>query len=91
MKEKIEARIDELQALIKPLADEVATLRQELILIASPFKVGDIISWQNGRGRVVRVAEWVCGSPCWTVIRIRKDGTEGTKVTVYPFHSPIIQ
>lgn len=85
---EIKARIKSLESAIAPLQCELDGLRKQLLEMASPFKVGDVITWNGGkrRGRVVEIGEWCCGEPCWFVRSIRKDGSEGKKAKVRPYN-----
>ncbi len=85
--------IELLKAQIDPLATEAARLRQLILELKSPFKVGDVIQWAYGRdkirkGRVIEIIEWVCEDPMWRVILIKQDGTDGGIVEVRHYHNP---
>jgi hypothetical protein len=89
-------RINELDALISPLATERALLKQQLLEEKSPLKVGDLVEWGNSkyygrknRGRVRVIRNWVCGDVRWDVSRIRKNGSEGCNCFVYPYMNPV--
>lgn len=83
-------RIDELDAQIESLANERAELKRKILALRSPFRIGDVISWSDGkrRGRVLEISHWICGEPKWTVRRIRKDGSLGEECCVRPFNNP---
>ena len=84
-------RIAQLDALIAPLTDERAALKQQLLESKSEIKPGDIITWNKGKrmARVLNIIPWVCGEPMWKVVNIRKDGTEGSICEVRPYDKPM--
>ena len=86
-----EARLKEIDVLVSPLNEERRKIKQKLLVARSQFNVGDIIEWKEGsrRGRVVGIAHWYGDHPYWKVIRILKNGTEGSlrPVSVYNFHN----
>jgi len=86
-KEEIQARVDDLQAQVDPLLKELDELNQRLLEMSSPFKVGDEIAWNGGkrRGRVLSIRRWYGNECSWVVRNIRKDGSEGSKQTVYSY------
>lgn len=71
-------------------------LRNSLAIAKSAFKIGDIITWNSGKGwrkgRVVNILpspwNWTSAEPAWDVVNIRKNGTEGCYFTVYDSHAP---
>ena len=77
------ARIKELEDLIHPLRGELSRLQQLHRTVESPFQLGDIITWDGKRGRVIRI-----GDRSWAVMRIRKNGSVGSEVQVYTWHKP---
>lgn len=83
-------RIDEISALIAPLASEQAELRRKILLSKSKFKIGDIIVWKGKKGRVFEVKEWCCGDPMWKVVRIKNDGSDGAPCEVREYENPIL-
>lgn len=84
---KLEQRLNELDEQLGPMNLEREAVWNQILTERSPFKVGDTITWGKCVGRVVEIAEWL-QEPRWNVRRILKDGSEGTKVRVYPFHKP---
>lgn len=84
---KLEQRLAELDEQLGPLNLEREAVWQQILTEQSPFKVGDVIAWGKYVGRVIEIREWL-DSPRWNVRRILKDGSEGTKVRVFPFHKP---
>lgn len=73
------ARSKELDALIKPMVIERATLDQKILVKRSWLKVGDMIEWREWthRGRVIEIMPWIAGAPVWRVIEIQGDGSDG--------------
>lgn len=90
--ESLKKQIDDLDALIKPLANKRAELRQKLIEAKSKFAIGDIITWNEGtrKGRIIKIKEWCCGDPMWEVRRLKLDGTEGELSDVYSWKNPVL-
>lgn len=92
---ELEHEIAQLSAQIEPLHERREQLKQQIIELKSPFKVGDKIRWvwgssQTRMGTVVEITSWVCGTPKWKVRNIRKDGTEGDLVEVLEFDNPVL-
>jgi uncharacterized protein YijF (DUF1287 family) len=85
-------RISELDALIEPLTKERAQLKQNILESKSKFKVGDIITWRNGKhkGRVTSIGSWCLGEPIWNVVVIRKDGSDGIRRTIRSYETPAL-
>lgn len=85
-------RLEVLNAMIKPIQDEVLELRQKILESESEFKVGDLITWRKGdfRGRVVGIKRFSGESPMWIVQRIRKDGSYGERCNVRHYQLPIL-
>lgn len=86
-KKEIEARLAELAAQMVALSKEVSTLNQELVILVSPFSVGDIIVWQGRQGRIISIFSWNDGA-AFVVRPILPDGTERQSCTVLPYHHP---
>ena len=87
-----EARLKEIDALVSPLNEERRKISKKLLEARAQFSVGDIIEWNEGsrRGRVAEITHWCCGRPLYLVIRILKNGKEGSlrPVSVYDFQNP---
>ena len=88
--QEIKERIMRLEIEIKPLHVELAELKKRLLEMKSPFQVGDVISWNEGkrRGRVLEIRLWCCDEPCWKVRCIRKNGSEGSTEMVRSYNKP---
>jgi hypothetical protein len=87
--EQLQSELEAVKEQIKPLAELKSSLNQEILNLKSEFKIGDVISWNGRVGRVVQIKDWVCGDPMWTVIRIKKDGSEGMPEDVRPYTKPV--
>ena len=84
----LEDQIEQLTVEINRLWAERDKLVQQLLESNSPYKVGDIITWGNNRkGRVI----FIHGTPPylrWGVVRIKNDGTKGTRCIVRYYDKP---
>lgn len=91
--QEIKDRIAVIDEIIAPLQREHNALNDMLLAERSEFKVGDIIEWGYGggkvaTGRVKEIRHWVCGEPYWVVERIKMDGSPGQSCKVYSYQKP---
>jgi hypothetical protein len=87
-----EKELEMVELQIEKLCVPKQRLEQQILEAKSIFKVGDKIEWTAGtqtrRGYVTEIIEWCCGDPKWKVRLIKKDGTEGGIVQIYPWMNP---
>ena len=85
-------RIKAIDREIVPLDKEANQLRRLLRRSLCPLKIGDVITWRDGKfkGRVIDVFPYV-GDDSFRlqVIRILKDGSEGIETSVDPYQNPV--
>jgi len=86
--EDIKADLKHAEELAAPLALRVRELQRELLLLNSPFKIGDLIEWSGQRGYIREIARWCEGCPKFQVQRVLKNGALGQPVWVYRYHNP---
>lgn len=84
--------ISELDAQIASLKLKRCQIEHKLMAIQSPFSIGDKIQWDSGKqtriGRVVEFSRWYDDRVILVVRRIKKNGTDGEKTSVYPVAKP---
>lgn len=86
----LRAKITQLVGEIERLESEQADYQNLLNELRSPFKTGDLITWErNGRGRVIQSKLWVGDLLCWEVRVIRKDGSEGQIRDIRDYMNPV--
>ena len=73
---------------IERLDREFLELQQQHLASIAIAQIGDIIKFKRGnmeaRGKVYRIFEWCSDVGDWVDL-IRKDGSVGSKVKVYPY------
>ena len=87
---EITHRLNALEIELQPLLDEESRLKLELRELKSPYKIGDIVEWKNIkqgtiRARIVSIGGG--GVSRWGGIRIRQDGTDGSRITVWSWYN----
>jgi len=89
---ELKAEIKELKAQIAPLHDRVMACEADIMEMLSPFKVGDLITWDapGRKGRVEEIRRWVADEPMWIVRNILKDGMEGKTSEIHGYQHPKI-
>lgn len=92
-KKKLRFEIESLTQQINAIGERRREKIAELLKEVSPFRVGQIVKWNGGRGRVVLVSPWLrdCSEVVLTVISIRKDGSEGAQRRVNHWDLPVIE
>lgn len=88
---EITTRLNELSVELQPLLDEQSRLQRDLRILRSPFKIGDLVEWSSGgwdRPRKVRAKITAIGAARWGAVRIRRDGSEGSRCIVWGFNKP---
>jgi hypothetical protein len=97
--DQFQSQLRALDSQIQALTAERTKLIQSALEARSPIKVGDLITWRPGKppinkhrmlGRVDKISELDSKSLCYHVTYIRKDGSESTKMRVYPYHEPLL-
>lgn len=77
---------------IKELEKQREILHAAYLASIAKFQIGDVITWVFGngvrRGRVVGHEEWCAGDPCYVVVGIRADGSNGVALNIYSYHKP---
>lgn len=90
--EKQLADIDEARAYLQNRRETLVIQYLEGI---SPFRIGDIISWDMDRrikkGQIVQILRWMDDAPMWRVRRICNDGRLSmSTVNVRPYQHPCL-
>lgn len=82
---------------IKAIEYEINKLRLKRVALVSDYlatiavaQIGELITWRKGqyKGRVIGFIERY-ESADYLAVRIKKDGTDGAKVTVSHYDSPV--
>ena len=83
MKDKLEARIKELDAQISELSAERSTAKQQLAEIATNLKVGDRVTYEGAKcvWELTAIRPGYGKEPKFFGAKIKKDGTPGLLVS----------
>ena len=90
--EALEAELREVESQGRALAIRANEIRQTILGLKAPHKIGDTIEWgkpgKEYRGVIRGFQSWVCNDVTYIVERRRKDGSTGATVKVYPYEKP---
>lgn len=91
--ESLREELRQVEDLLAPLNLRKSALITAIQSLTSGFSVGDIVAWgshnSTRRGRIVGFVRW-CGDRCGLVVEpIRKDGSAGKVVKLYPYHNAV--
>ena len=89
---KLVALIEEKEAALKILEDELDLLEKRLAVMRCPFQVGDRIRWGEKRSKMLGTVCGVEGKRFYWLLRVTailKDGSNGADYTVRPSDNPV--
>lgn len=85
------ATIGQIEAQIEVLTITLEKLKQDVAAARSPFKVGDKIEWGFSGKRMIGIISAIrhhYSGASWVAVRIKKDGSQGSAVSVENYHDP---
>lgn len=90
--ETLETELLDVKAQQRALAVRSNELQQAILALRAPYKNGDTIEWgspgDEKRGVVCGFQSWCVNNITYIVKRLRKDGSTGATVKVYPYDKP---